>query len=104
MMETPTINKFQMMAVAATATVLLIAGLAENKQLTPSEIHDLNMDHDKKSWDEYTHTPYYTIMQNDQTIKQIMTIHKFASNLISKSENLDPSIAKIINKNFSKLL
>jgi len=102
-MGTPTSNKFQMIAVAATA-VLFIAGLTENNQLTPSEIHDLNIDHDKKSWDEYTHTPYYKITQHDQTTKQIMAIHKFASNLISKSENLDPSIAKIINKNFSKLL
>lgn len=105
-MVTPTTNRFQMVAVAATATVVFFALELNESIFNLSKIHDIGASNNNKIlWDEYARTSHYTIARTDiQDINQIMTIHKFASHLLEKSENLDPSIAKIINRNFSKLL
>jgi hypothetical protein len=56
-------------------------------------------------WDNYGLTPYYSVRTFESEIfNQIEVLHKFASTILEKSENLDSSFAKIINDNFSKLI
>lgn len=104
-METPTTNKLLVMALTATATVAFFTtGLIEER-LTPSRVHAINLEGSKKSWDEYLRSPYYAIARGDiQSLDQAIILHNFAVRLLENSQNLDSSIAKIINKNFSKLL
>jgi hypothetical protein len=101
-METPTARKI-VMALSTATVVLFTSGFTE--KMMPSEIHHISGTGDTKSWDEYLQTPYYTISREAiQNINQITILHEFASRLIERSEDIDPTIAKIINRNFSKLL
>jgi len=104
-METPTINRFTKMAITATATVALFtSGIAYNR-LLPVKFHPINLYGDEKSWDRSEEPLYYLTVDNLlASTEAISVLQKFVSNMLDKSEDLNPDIAKIINKNFSKLL
>lgn len=94
-----------MMALTATATATIFtSGLVESR-LTDLKHQDFNLACDEKSWDRSAEPLYYLTF--DDTLEFIRArniLHKFATNLLGKSEDINPAIAKIINKNFSKLL
>lgn len=102
---TPSTSKLIMLGLSATATFAIITyGLREDL-LTPAQNYDLNVIADSKPWEEYLKVFYYSMTCEEmQALHQIKTLNKFASNLLEKSENIDPIIVKIINDNFAELL
>lgn len=97
-MATPTVKKF----ILAAAVTAALTGYSETQFITQSPLRDPTspLVADEKSWEEYTR--FYMI--GEEPLDKVEILHRFGAQIIETSENLDPSIAKIINKNFSKLL
>ncbi len=59
----------------------------------------------KYSAENIMSNPYYSLITSDSDIyKELNIIHQFASKIIENSENLEPSIVELVNKNFWNLV
>ncbi len=91
---------------AATTTAALYVFSTGDVTLPSKYYEDLPLSTSKTiEWEKYGMTPYYSLRSSEAEIfNQIEVLHKFASTILEKSEDLDSSFAKIINDNFSKLI
>ena len=91
------------LAATATATALILsAGLNDTADI-PSDNYAITNHADEKSWESYMQNPY-SVVGDVETLNNIYVLHQFAAKIIENSVELDPTIAKIVSKNFSKLL
>jgi transcription termination factor NusB len=88
----------------ATATLCSFA-FAEHIPI-PSRIHALKPKSDSKYfYEDVMNNPYYSLKKREsEALQQIEIMHKFVSEILLNSEDLDPLIGKIVNKNFWKLI
>ena len=70
---------------------------SQNYQIEPKMLN-------KYSYEDILINPYYSLSKAEHdTIQQIEIIHKFVSNVLTNIKDLEPSIGKIISKNFWKM-
>ena len=74
--------------------------------LMPSKFHEVESDAAIYDWvkPSINAHPYYEIDVNKDLIIGLRIINKFVASVMKGSEDLDPSVAKLINKNFWKLV
>lgn len=59
----------------------------------------------KYSTENIMSNPYYSLTTTDsETLKELNIVHKFASEIIDNSEDLDPSIVELVYNNFWNLI
>jgi hypothetical protein len=103
-METYTNMIFKGFLLTATvATLYAYDGLSDDRAATEENYHLTRTD-ESKSWEEYPKDYYQIEHAEMQASNQRRILNKFASNLLENSVSMDPSISKIINENFSKML
>lgn len=94
---------FANLALTATATALVLSVGLNDVSNIPSELYTLSDHADEKSWENYMQNPY-SLFGDVETLNNVYALHQFAGKLIENSVGLDPTIAKIVSKNFSKLM
>ena len=94
---------FANLAAAATATAIILSTGLNDTYSIPSDIYAVSSCDDEKSWESYMQNPY-SIFGDIETFNNVYILNQFAAKLIENSVELDPAIAEIVSKNFSKLM
>lgn len=88
-----------------TAVAIALSFGISQVTLAPVSMTDIQTEGDKKSWDGYIDNEYYSIWKSDvHNIGRLLTIHKFASDMIDNTVMIDADVARLINKNIRKLI
>jgi hypothetical protein len=98
-------NLRNILATAATTAILSLPFYTESG-IIPSKFHEIKndvaiYDSGKSSINSY---PYYKINTNNELMVGLEILNKFVARVLKESEELEPHIAKLINKHFWKLV
>lgn len=89
-----------------TATALLYLPVHVESGLLPAEFHEVKSDVaiSDLARSLINPYPYYEVSINNELIPSLRVINNFLTKVVKESEELDPAVAKLINKNFWKLV